>query len=528
MDYRLQWILFIGQSIETVRHEPHQSRFARARSFIVHTQPVTRTPASPRTLGRLRELVSPIPWSRVNNQKLSLSFKPATPADEQALQALLPEGEITDPSQLPASIPGYLIQVIPELKLEGQTIASGNPLHLGQEIDFLTRIQRPGKTHPDKVYKVPAGAYLSVNAISGGVSPQKLQDLKDRLEQTKAKLESPDQAQLAALTREDLLGDLFHAGTLGYYAQFTALGHLAASAGQGNYRLTAGYGTLGYEPKVDYFFGLPRAIQPGGVVLDIPVIHVVSASDGDKEKRRQLNLQVGMIGSALEHAVPEQMFTDPSDPTHKPDAISAVKALQKANAQGQRIYHLTPANQAQTLPNLHHNPMVMAEIRAALNAGKEVTTHTDAVSVPGWSGAGYLILDPVTGDGAYKIGGGMNGSVEKQKQLDMLIGMFAGAELALLTVSLGLVFSGLFIYLIPLILTAIIVTALFTLPENMGAFYAGLGFMYSLFGTAYAVAVESTIAATYAIVGLIISYISMYYASSDCIMLDDKSGRMYA
>jgi len=51
----------------------------------------------------------------------------------------------------------------------------------------------------------------------------------------------------------------------------------------------------------------------------------------------------------------------------------------------------------------------MTEIRNALNAGKEVITHTDAVSVPGWSGAGYIITDPQTGAGAYKIAGGGNG-----------------------------------------------------------------------------------------------------------------------
>jgi hypothetical protein len=38
-----------------------------------------------------------------------------------------------------------------------------------------------------------------------------------------------------------------------------------------------------------------------------------------------------------------------------------------------------------------------------------VVTHTDAVSVPGWTGAGYIITDPVKGDGAYRIAGGGNG-----------------------------------------------------------------------------------------------------------------------
>ncbi len=39
-----------------------------------------------------------------------------------------------------------------------------------------------------------------------------------------------------------------------------------------------------------------------------------------------------------------------------------------------------------------------------------MTTHTSSVSVPGWSGAGYIVIDPKSGDGAYVIsGGGSNG-----------------------------------------------------------------------------------------------------------------------
>jgi hypothetical protein len=53
----------------------------------------------------------------------------------------------------------------------------------------------------------------------------------------------------------------------------------------------------------------------------------------------------------------------------------------------------------------------MAEIRSALNAGKEVITHTFAVSIPGWSGVGYFILDPETGVGAcVEKGPGSNGT----------------------------------------------------------------------------------------------------------------------
>ena len=352
--------------------------------------------------------VSPVtlPWAKVNNRKVTLSFKPATENDELALQALLPEGEITDISQLPGSIPSYLINVIPELKIDGQTVASGNAMQLGEDLDFFTRIQFAGRSNPAPyIYKVKAGSFLSVNAVAANVSPQKLQTLQAKLEQTRLTLETNDQAQIAALTREDILGDMFYTGTLGYFAQLTALGHIAGLAQGGHSYLAAGYGTLGYEPNVSYFFGFPMAIEPGGVSLDIPIETVTAVNDGDHQKRINFIFQVGILSSALEHAVPEQMFADPTNP---PDAISAVKALSKASAAGQRIYHITPANQATILPNINHN--ALGEITAALNAGKEVITHTDAVSVPGWSGAGYIIFDPETGDGAYKISGGNNGS----------------------------------------------------------------------------------------------------------------------
>ena len=91
-------------------------------------------------------------------------------------------------------------------------------------------------------------------------------------------LESADQTQIAALGREDLLGDLFHAGGLGYYAQLTALSHLLGIQANAHYTLAAGIGTFGYEPKVSYFFGFPRSIQPGGIALDIPMVSAPPAT----------------------------------------------------------------------------------------------------------------------------------------------------------------------------------------------------------------------------------------------------------
>jgi hypothetical protein len=73
------------------------------------------------------------------------------------------------------------------------------------------------------------------------------------------------------------------------------------------------------------------------------------------------------------------------------------------------VYHITPANQADVLPHIRQNPLTMNEIRASLAVGREVIVHADPITVPGWRGAGYIIFDPQTGAGAWKIGGGANG-----------------------------------------------------------------------------------------------------------------------
>jgi hypothetical protein len=158
---------------------------------------------------------------------------------------------------------------------------------------------------------------------------------------------------------------------------------------------------------VDYFFGVPRAVNIGGISLDIPILRISGVDSENIDAKKRHNLQVGLLSSALEHAIPEQLIE--YDSNNPPDGISAVKALTKATKQGQRIYHITQSNKLSVLSNIHHDEATMNEIKAALNSGKEVITHTDSIAVPGWSGAGYIIFDPKTGDGAYKISGGSNG-----------------------------------------------------------------------------------------------------------------------
>lgn len=112
--------------------------------------------------------------------------------------------------------------------------------------------------------------------------------------------------------------------------------------------------------------------------------------------------------AAMEHLLPEQMCSTKENSAH---GISAVKALQLAAAEGQKIWTITRANLNQALAGLDLSLDEESDIRNAVLAGKEVTAHERPVNFHGRAAVGYTVLDPNTGAGAYLISSGESGGV---------------------------------------------------------------------------------------------------------------------
>jgi hypothetical protein len=259
---------------------------------------------------------------------------------------------------------------------------------------------------------VIAGSYLALGVVGSNPSQKTFSALQANLTQTKQILETGTDAQKAALTRERLIGDMVEVGVQGYYAQFISQSKAMSFQAKTSHLPLPMAGTFGYEPSQRTLLGINRGIETCGFYMNVRTVQAVKDRNGDSSKAKQLMLQVGMLSSALENIVPEQIFTDPNSAT-KPEGFSTAKALGLAIAQGQRIYTISQKNQATALPALHLDSLAMSEIRDALASGKEVTTHTDQLTVPGYKGSGYAITDPVTGEGVYKISGGKNGGFDE-------------------------------------------------------------------------------------------------------------------
>jgi len=401
------------------------------------------------------------PFAVVNNEKITLQFTPATQADEDALAALIPEGEITDETQLPSSISSSIAALIPEITFNGEVIVQDNPIRIGNEINLTYQISGPNATYAPYNYSVIAGSYLNIPLIAQSVSSESSRKLLIEVLRTQSVIETGNQSQIENLSRDKALGDLYYAGGLSYWAQSIGLGHVSSAQNNGSTKLEFGYGSFGYEPQLNTFFGVPRGIERGGIGVNMLFAVTAESNNGDTDMRNQLRLQAGLISSALEHSVPEQMFSDPSNPSQ---AVSAVKALQIALNEGQRIYTIDSSNLNLIMPQLNLDFSIEQEIRASVTAGRIVMTHTNNVTVPGVTIAGYIILDPDTLLGSYKISGGFNGG-----QMGIATGIAVGGLLASSPAAIGVILaSPVFQALILAVIAQLLILAAFDLFQGEG------------------------------------------------------------
>ena len=289
---------------------------------------------------------------------------------------------------------------------------------------------------------------LSIQGISQG----QIDTLKKRMEATKATLERAQKAPesqraaiLNGITGDHLTGDLLTATIWGYFTSLQSHGVIAASQAQMFDAPALSYGLFHAQVRPNKLYGIvTTGITFQGLNMDVGHLrHMRWVKDDDprspvnnkpeltangksaaQNRWIAYNKMRGQYSSAAEHAVPEQFWVDKStcrytengqikNPSLLPcaEGISAVKAIAIAQQQGQKIYTINRDNAATALPRLPVGGDTGAEIRSAVQAGKEVTVHERQISAHGWSGYGYTIVDPETGGGAYLIEGKGNGGV---------------------------------------------------------------------------------------------------------------------
>ena len=144
--------------------------------------------------------------------RLTLSYIPASQADADLIASYLPkphaDGSPILPSELPTSLPGYLIYLKAQINLDGVAVAtSATALQMGTELQStggFTRLGDPTQWDLTSEESNVVGQATAIGISAGGISATQLTQLKDRLTTTKTQLEAKN---FTGLTGEQISGD---------------------------------------------------------------------------------------------------------------------------------------------------------------------------------------------------------------------------------------------------------------------------------------------------------------------------------
>ncbi|MCP4700691.1 MAG: sugar-binding protein, partial [Gammaproteobacteria bacterium] len=233
----------------------------------------------------------------------------------------------------PSSLPGYLIRLKAELKVDGETVASAGGFTMGQELSSTTGITRLAGGWHSAHNKPIAGEFYAFGLDLQGIGARQMEAAKERMETVKARLEA---RQFEGLTKDGIIGDMLYAAATGYFAANDVNLKLLNRAGKAIAYRQPSFGTFSTNLDPVYSFGVPRQVEMSGIMVDMDaVVQSLWAKDNNPQTSKAVGQQVGMMTSAFEHRIPELFFTNEQNPG---EAVSAVKALAIASAQGQRIY----------------------------------------------------------------------------------------------------------------------------------------------------------------------------------------------
>lgn len=327
-------------------------------------------------------------------RRLTLSYEPATGADRDALRA-------TQDGKIPA----YAVEVVPRIKLDGEVVAEGPAVGLGQD-QYLTTETCWAAPTPERrrttsfENEIPAGNYIGIGIKAGDVPAELVEASSARLYASQERVDAGEDVD-----PDDTLGELLYRNATDYLRKVDlSLGPLAQAM---HARLTK-HTSIGFSEinsGVDILAGSPRYLYLDGMIMDVDQLFYgvyIPGDDGSQElKFRNI---AGCASSELEHLIFER-----GDRYLGIPAVSAIRILKLANGQGMDIYEVNPSNISTVLPLIDAPASIKEDVADDIHQGREVIIHKSEVTHHDWSGFGWITQDPRTGGAAYKIAGGIAG-----------------------------------------------------------------------------------------------------------------------
>ncbi len=326
--------------------------------------------------------------NEIANKRVTVSYEPASSSDAALISQY--GGNIY-------SVPPYLLEVKPVLKVNGAITASGDAIGMGKDQLIVINFSGPDDDR-DRIENIITAGNYSAIILQSQDTP-----VGTPSENMAALIENSKRVDSTEITLDDLLGQLLYSIGVSYFTTLSFESNIFAKTLQLINLRQPSEAMVTQEVNVDYLFNMPRTITVGGVNIDVDRnVNAVYSLSQDKEREKAFMILSGISSSVSENKILEAFFGVPS--------LSAVRLLKLASEQGVPIYTISSSNLNELLPQLQIGSDVKTDIVNAVNAGKNVMVSKTNISYDQWIGTGYIVLDPVTGAGSFMISGALGGA----------------------------------------------------------------------------------------------------------------------
>ncbi|MDX2218805.1 MAG: transglutaminase domain-containing protein [Burkholderiales bacterium] len=322
---------------------------------------------------------------------VAVTFAAASTMDQSELDQALA-------SALPVSLPAHRIRVKAQLWSGGQLAGEGGNVLMGTSLVGGLRLfdPRTGNWIEEPSHRIAAGETHALAVAAQSVTREDLEASRDRLTALRAKL---DARQFTGLTQAGVTAEMLH---------HTALTWLAAHAGDSRLvrraQSMAGFALPSVArastvADVTLQSGAIHTVQFPALALTSEIVAATAVPRHGQAARVTEHLRATSArGSVVAQLVMERIFATQAGAT-----ASAVCALNRANDEAQKLFVVTQANRAQTLPQLSVPDVTRAALDDGAAIGLTGLTGQRSVQIGGWTGAGTIIEDTTTGGGDYAV-----------------------------------------------------------------------------------------------------------------------------
>ncbi len=342
------------------------------------------------------------PLANYARARVTLGFVPASDADAAVLAAYQPaphaDGSPATAAEFAQEIPGYLVRVKAELRVDGAVVASGGSFVLGSALTADAGLFDPNaRDWFDTDLQARAGEYHAFAFDAQGVSSARLAAAAKQLDAARGALAG---SHPAAVGRDELQGALLHHAALTWFATIDANGGLFQKAAGAYEQRLPSYARAVAAVSADMLYGVVGTVRFPGVALNVDRL---SAAVGARSGGMPVPAYVraaNQRNAAYAAVVLDRLFGRSTRPVH---AGSAIDALAGAARTGTPVYAITAANAATVVPQLGLDSVLAAGVADAAGAGNRLLIPAADSVFGAWMGRALLAEDPVGGAGTYRL-----------------------------------------------------------------------------------------------------------------------------